>query len=77
MNKIQLQHSANEKELMDEQDRIKKYLTCVAVYDLPIGMDSIPTNSSIDVLGSPAIYVTKYHEDPKQREYKLFIYRDK
>ena len=75
MNK--LQHSANEKELMAEQDGIKKHLTCVAVYDLPLGMDCIPTGSSFDVQGSPDIYVTKYNKDPKQAEYKLFIYKDK
>lgn len=72
-----LQHSANEKELMDEQDRIKKYLKCVAVYDLPLGMAYIPDNSSIDVQGSPAVYITKYNKDPKKIEYKLFIYKDK
>lgn len=72
-----LQHSKNEKELMDEQDRIKKYLTCVAVYDLPLGGKYIPSYADIDVFGSPAVYITKYNKDPEQIEYKLFIYKDR
>lgn len=78
MNK-QLEHSKDEEFLIKEQNEIKKYLVCIAVYDLPIGYDCIPNGYTFDTIGSgsPAVYVTKYNKDPKKAEYKLFVYKNK
>lgn len=85
MNKIQLPHSENEKYLIDEQNAIKKYLTCIAVYDLPIGSDKIPSGYTFDTIGtfntvgydSVSIFTTKYNKDRSKAEYKLFAFKNK
>lgn len=73
----QLSHSKNEEYLIREQNEIKKYLICIAVYDLPIGTPFIPKGYSYDTIGSAYIYVVKYDKDPKKVEYKLFVYNDR
>lgn len=37
---MQIEKSKNEEALMAEQDTIKKYLKCVAVYDIPAGYEA-------------------------------------
>jgi hypothetical protein len=76
---IQLTRSINEDFLIKEQNEIKKYLTCIAVYDLPIGYDCIPDGYTFDTIGkgSPAVYITKYNKDIAKREHKLFVYNNK
>lgn len=75
----QLKHSKNEQELIKEQNEIKKHSICIAVYDLPVGCRSIPSDSTFDTIGkgSPWIFTTKYNKNPEKAEYKLFIYNER
>lgn len=73
-----LPHSENEMYLIEEQNRIKAYLDCVAVYNLPIGERDIPEGFLPDITAETAsVFTTKYNKDPKLREYKLFYFNEK
>lgn len=73
-----LPHTKEESKLIDEQNNIKKYLNCVAVYDLPVGYPFIPEGFLPDVTGtSSSIFVSKYNKDPKLSEYKLYFFINK
>jgi hypothetical protein len=76
MNK--LPHSKNEDKLITYQNTIKKYLNCVAVYDLPVGSPFIPEGFLPDITGtSSSIFVSKYNKNPKLSEYKLYFFNEK
>lgn len=57
--------SKNEKELMREQDTIKTYLECIAVFDLD--------NEHY----TTGIYQSKNELDPSKKDYKLYVYKYK
>lgn len=73
-----LPHTKEESKLIDEQNNIKKYLNCVAIYDLPVGYPFIPEGFLPDVTGTSAsVFTSKYHKDKSLREYKLYFFNDK
>ena len=59
---ITLERPDNETELRLEQDRIKTYLECVAVYDIPAG-------------NTVSTYVHDYGTD--KQGYRLYVYKDR
>jgi hypothetical protein len=74
----ELPHTKEESTLIDEQNRIKKYLNCVAVYDLPVGSPFIPEGFFPNVTGKySSVFTSKYNKDVKLREYKLYFFNDK
>lgn len=59
-----IKKAKNEKKLIAEQNAIKKYLNCLAVYDIPKGTEA-------------SIFTTKYDPEINKREYKLYIFKNK
>lgn len=61
---MRLKKSKDEKKLIAEQNQIKKQSICLAVYDLPEGVEGFT-------------FVTKYDHANKKHIKKLFIYKSK
>ena len=57
-----IKKAKNEKELIKEQNLIKKNSECLAVYDLPNNCEAMT-------------FVTKNNWKTKEKEYKLFIFK--
>lgn len=79
-----LQKAKNEKELMAEQDTIKKYLICVAVYDMPKGYTKndfgIPEGYTVEEKDkgkgyTASIFIHNYGE--RTEGYRLYLYKVK